>query len=89
MTRDNASGTILTFILGVGVGAVVASLLVPKSGEELRGDIAEGLSERAKQVRRAGKDLKQRAQNLADLAKDHVQVAIEAGENSYAQAKKA
>ena len=40
-------------------------------------------------MRRTGKDLKQRAENLVDLAKDHVQVAIEAGNNAYNQAKKA
>ena len=89
MTRSDAPGTILTFILGVGVGAVAASLLAPKSGEDLRADIAEGVSEGANQVRRTSKDLKQRTQKLVGLAKDHVQDAIEAGDEAYSQAKNA
>ena len=89
MTRSDAPGTILTFILGVGVGAVAASLLAPKSGEDLRADIAEGVSEGANQVRRTSKDLKQRTQKLVGLAKDHVQDAIEAGDEAYSQVKNA
>jgi gas vesicle protein len=52
MTRSDAPGTIFTFILGIAVGAVAALLLAPKSGEDLRADIAEGVSEGADQVRR-------------------------------------
>jgi gas vesicle protein len=89
MTRDNWPGTILTFVLGVSLGAVAALLFAPKAGEELRGDIAEGVSDGINQVRSTGKGLKQRAQKLADLAKDQVQDAIEAGDNAYNQAKKA
>jgi gas vesicle protein len=89
MTREDASGPVITFILGVGVGALAALLFAPKAGEKVRADIAEGVSDGINQVRSAGKDLKQRAQNLVDLTKDHVQVAIEAGNNAYNQAKKA
>ena len=89
MTRDYKVGTILTFILGVGVGAAVALLFAPKAGEELRADIAEGVSDGVNQVRSAGRDLKQRAQKVVSLAKDHVQDAIEAGDKAYSQAKKA
>jgi gas vesicle protein len=87
MTRDHKVGTILTFILGAGVGAAAALLLAPKSGEELRGDIAEGVSDGVNQVRSTGKDLKRRAQKLVDQAKDHLQQATEAGEDAYKQAK--
>jgi gas vesicle protein len=89
MTRSDAPGTIFTFILGIAVGAVAALLLAPKSGEDLRADIAEGVSEGADQVRRKTEDLKKRTQKLVDKAKDHVQDAIEAGEKEYSQAKTA
>ena len=89
MTRSDAPGTIFTFILGIAVGAVAALLLAPKSGEYLRADIAEGVSEGANQVRRTSKDLKQRTQKLVGLAKDHVQDAIEAGDEAYSQVKNA
>jgi gas vesicle protein len=89
MTRNHNVGTILAFVLGASVGAVAALLFAPKAGEELRDDIAEGVSDGVKQVHSTGKDLKKRAQKLADLAKDQVQDAIEAGDNAYNQAKKA
>jgi gas vesicle protein len=89
MSRDYWLRTTLTFILGVGAGAAAALLIAPKSGKELRGDIAEGVSDGVKQVRRTGKDLRKRAQKLVVLAKDRVQHAIEAGNNAYSQAKKA
>ena len=89
MSRGNASGTIFTFILGVSVGAVTALLLAPKAGEELRGDIATGVSDGVNQVRSTGKDLNRRAQKIVALAQDHVQDAVEAGQEAYSQAKKA
>jgi gas vesicle protein len=89
MTRDHKVGTILTFALGAGVGAAVALLLAPKGGEELRGDIANGVSDGVDQVRSTGKDLKRRGQKIVALAQDHVQEAVEAGQEAYSQAKKA
>jgi gas vesicle protein len=89
MPRGNASRTIFTFILGVSVGAVTALLLAPKAGEELRADIAEGVSDGVNQVRTTAKDLNRRAQKTVALAQDHVQDAMEAGREAYSQAKKA
>jgi gas vesicle protein len=89
MSKGNASGTIFTFILGVSVGAVTALLLAPKAGAELRADIATGVSDGVNQVRSAGKDLNRRAQKIVALAHDHVQDAMEAGQEAYSQAKKA
>ena len=89
MTRDHKMGTILTFALGAGVGAAAALLLAPKNGEELRSDIVAGVKGGADQVHGAGKDLKRRAQQIATQAQDHVQDALEAGQDAYSQAKKA
>jgi gas vesicle protein len=47
---------LLTFVAGVAVGAVIAALLTPKSGPELRGDL-KGAAARAKR-------------KAADLARD-------------------
>jgi gas vesicle protein len=89
MSRGDVPGTIFTFILGVTVGAVTALLLAPKAGEELRADIAAGVSDGVDQVRSAGKDLKRGARKIVALAQDHVQDAMEAGQAAYSQAKKA
>ena len=89
MIRDHKVETILTFALGAGVGAVIALLFAPKAGEELRDDIADGVSDGINRVRTTGKDLKRRTQKIVALAQDHVQDAVEAGQEAYSQAKKA
>jgi gas vesicle protein len=89
MSRGNVPRTMFTFILGVSVGAVTALLLAPKAGEELRADIAAGVSDGVDQVRSAGKDLNRGARKIVALAQDHVQDAMEAGQAAYNQAKKA
>jgi gas vesicle protein len=88
MFKDNKVGAILTFALGVGVGATAALLLAPKSGEELRGDIADGLRDGVDQVRDAGKDLRRKAKKIVALVQDHVHDAIETGQDAYILAKK-
>jgi gas vesicle protein len=88
MSRDDVPGTITTFVLGIIVGAVATLLLAPKSGEELRADLAEVLSGAANRVSTTGKSLKKRGKVLVNLAKDKVQDAVEAGEEAYRQAKK-
>jgi gas vesicle protein len=82
MPRTDGPGTILMFILGVGVGALAALLLAPKPGEELRSDFAEGVSRGVKHVRRTGKDLRKRARKMVDLPKNRVQAAIELGDKT-------
>jgi gas vesicle protein len=89
MSRGDAPRTIFTFILGVSVGALAALLFAPKAGEELRGDIGTGVSTGVGKVRNAGKKLHQRGQKMVAVAEDHVQDALEAGQEAYSQGKKA
>jgi gas vesicle protein len=89
MNRKQIPGAILTFAVGAGIGAAIALLFAPKSGEELRGDLVDGVNDGVNQVRSTGKDLKRRAQRVVDMAKDQVQGAIDAGDAAYNQAKRA
>lgn len=43
--RDMSKGLLLGMVMGSAVGAAVALLFAPKSGKELRGDIAETTNE--------------------------------------------
>jgi gas vesicle protein len=89
MTRNHIPETILTFVVGASVGAVAALLLARKSGEELRDDITESVTDGVNQVRATGKDLKRRAQKVVDMTRDQVQAAVDAGDSAYNHAKKA
>lgn len=89
MTRNHIPETILTFVVGAAVGAVAALLLARKSGEELRDDITESVTDGVNQARATGKDLKRRAQKVVDMARDQVQDAVDAGNSAYNHAKKA
>lgn len=88
MSRDNISGTVFTFIVGVGVGAAAALLFAPKAGEDLRSDIAEGVSDGIDQLRSTTKDIKRRGQKLVNLVKDEAADAIEAATDAFNHAKR-
>ena len=93
MAKTDISGTVLTFALGLGIGAVAALLLARKSGEDLRGDIADGVNDAAHRVSATAKQVRRRAQEVVDMAseqvKDQVQGAVDAGSNAYNAARKA
>ena len=89
MFRRNKVGRILSFVLGAAAGAVTALLFAPKSGAELRDDIAEGVNDGVSQLRSSGKDLERRAQKLVHSAKARVEDAVEAGQDAYDHAKNA
>jgi gas vesicle protein len=89
MSKSDIPGTVLTFALGIGVGAAVALLFAPKSGEELREQIGDTVNDGVKQLQAAGTDLKERAQDFVDNAKEQVQDAFEAGETAYQKASRA
>jgi gas vesicle protein len=82
MTRDQMPGATLTFVLGAIVGAAAALLLIRKSGEELREDIAEGVGDGVDQLRSTGRDLKRRVQKVAVVAKERAQDALDAGDRA-------
>jgi gas vesicle protein len=89
MIRDHKAGTIVTLILGAAVGAVVALLIAPQAGEELRDDVAAGVGDRVKHVRATGKNIERRAQEFVDQTKNQVQNAINVGDQARSHAKKA
>ena len=87
--KDSGAGSILPFVLGIGVGAVAAFLLAPKTGEDLRSDIGESVSSAANQIGTSGKELKQRMEKLGAQAESHLRDVVQAGQNAYQQTKNA
>jgi gas vesicle protein len=87
--KDDKSGTILAFVVGIGIGAVAALLLAPKAGNELRDDISGAVGDRVDQLRDQGEDLRQRSKKFVETANERLQDALDQGAHAFKQAKKA
>ena len=57
-------------LVGAGIGAVVALLFAPKSGHELRGDIADATRKGIDRTREAASQLGERATDYYEGARD-------------------
>ena len=93
--ESSSSAEKLTFLLiGAGIGATLALLFAPKSGRELRGDIADYTRrgvDAAGAYGAARERVSQSAEAVADIAsrqKDQIQAAIEAGKQAYREEKR-
>jgi gas vesicle protein len=89
MSQNNWSDKFTTFAVGLGVGALLALLLAPSSGEETRdyltGTLKQGLDDAAS----TGKRWTRRAQETVDDVKASVAGAVEVGEKAYRTARDA
>jgi gas vesicle protein len=80
MGNDDNISTRLTYLLiGGGIGAVLALLFAPKSGQELRGDIADATRKGIDRSREA-------AQQLSDRAGEYYESTRERASELYSQA---
>ena len=70
--REDASiGTKLTYlIVGGGIGAIIALLFAPKSGEELRGDIADATRKGIEKSKETAAQLQERAGEYYDVSRE-------------------
>ncbi|HSQ25108.1 MAG TPA: YtxH domain-containing protein, partial [Pyrinomonadaceae bacterium] len=73
---DNISTKLTFFLVGAGIGAVLALLFAPKSGEELRNDIADATRKCIDKSREA-------AQQLVAKAGEYYEGARETAEEYY------
>ncbi len=80
---DNRSDSLMAFLLGAAVGAGVALLLAPATGDEVRKKLADS-------ARRLGDDLDDKLKTAKDEVKSRagdVKSAIGAGRDAYARAR--
>lgn len=56
-SRDTTGSTLLFFLLGAAVGAVVVALTTPKTGRELRGDLKDMSNKVRDKARRLGNEI--------------------------------
>jgi len=66
---DNISTRLTYFLVGAGIGAVLALLFAPKSGEELRNDIADATRKGIDRSREAAQQLGAKAGEYYDATK--------------------
>jgi gas vesicle protein len=69
---NNGGARAIWFLAGFSVGAVVALLLAPKSGEETREFIGKKAEEGRDYVTAKGKEFRRAAEDLVDKGKDLV-----------------
>ncbi len=72
MGADETISKVTLFMVGVGVGALLAALLTPKSGKETRRLIVRKAEDGRDFVRARGKELADQAEGLIDRTKDLV-----------------
>jgi len=67
---DNISTKLTFFLVGAGIGAVLALLFAPKSGEELRSDIADATRKGIDKSKEAAQQLGAKATEYYDTARE-------------------
>ncbi|HEU4508328.1 MAG TPA: YtxH domain-containing protein [Pyrinomonadaceae bacterium] len=76
---DSISTRLTYLLIGGGIGAILALLFAPKSGEELRGDIKDATRKGIDRSREA-------AQQLSDRAGEYYEATRERASELYTQA---
>ncbi|HSU25174.1 MAG TPA: YtxH domain-containing protein [Pyrinomonadaceae bacterium] len=79
--RDDTSVTTkLTYLLvGGGIGAVIALLFAPKSGTELRGDIADATRKGIEKSKETASQLQERAGEYYEVTRDKASELYQTG----------
>jgi gas vesicle protein len=88
--NDNISTRLTYLLIGGGIGAVIALLFAPKSGQELRGDLADATRKGIDKSREAAQQIGERAGEYYETTRDragelYTQAATKASE-VYTQA---
>ncbi len=77
MTSSDDGSKLGWFLLGAGLGAIVALLFAPKSGRELREDIADTTRRGVDRASEGYQTAKERARELADKGREKASELIE------------
>jgi gas vesicle protein len=66
MSENSAPSVVATFLIGVGVGAIVGLLLAPKSGREIRKLVSRKAEKGADYVSSKSKEWRDQAEDLVE-----------------------
>ena len=92
--NDNISTRLTYLLIGGGIGAVIALLFAPKSGEETREYLSQKADEgrdyaqrKARELRERAEDLVERSKQAASRQKETLSAAVDAGREAYQREK--
>jgi len=92
--ESNGGSKLGFFLAGLGVGAIIALLFAPASGEEAREYLGRKANEGREYVRGQGREIQRQAEELVEKAKELVtqqkeqlSAALEAGKQAYQEEK--
>lgn len=80
--NGNSSDKLIYFLIGAGIGAVTAMLFAPKSGSELRSELADATRKGLDYARDTGRDVGERAQ-------EYYQTSVERATDLTARSREA
>ena len=72
MAQCNVATKVTFFVAGIGIGAAIALLFAPQSGEETRKKIVEKAQEGKDYVAAKGRDIRKQAEDIVDQGKELV-----------------
>ena len=91
----NGSSKFGYFLAGMGIGAVIALLFAPRSGEETREYLKEKYDDARDEAKRRVRELRERAEEYTEKGKEFVgrqresiEAAVEAGKQAYRDEKR-
>jgi gas vesicle protein len=94
MSEENPTCKVGIFLAGLGMGAIVALLLAPRSGKETRDMISlkacEGrdfVKTKADEFRQQAEDAVEKGKDLVSKQKELLSAALEAGKQAYQEEK--
>jgi gas vesicle protein len=87
MGENDSASRIPTFLVGLGIGALLGILFAPQSGEEtremLKGKLRQGLD----QAKSKGAEMGRQVQDAFSRGKNQLSEAVEAGKQTYYETK--
>jgi len=87
-TQSKWSHPVVALCIGLGIGALAGILLAPKSGEEMRDDIVDGVTEGVEEIRARAAKAARGARKFVAETKEQFDDAAEAGTEAYRDAKR-
>ena len=87
MAENNGASKLAFFLVGFGIGAVVALLFAPKSGRELRNDIAESTRRGLDKASEAYDVARERTKELATTGREKAAELVEEAKETVTRQK--